>query len=308
MTTVTEPIVSAVSIEAHAPHCRQDPLKPSPDQKSLSRTPAAEDQQQNRTNVDHLTFEEMFDWSVFLDLTVWRSGIYVCFLMMFYVLMSCGVTVWAIRIGGPVVSLNVGLGTFGTQTLLALSATATPGSQLNTMATWLTVGTRLCSVPRGIIYVFMQCVGAILGGAALRATCGHMVTEATKLGSWGYNEEVVTMGQAFCLEFFYSWAYAWLTLGVGLDPKQRKVFGNVLPGTGVAIALGLNIFVSGGLTTGFIGVGGNPGKYLGVAVASGNYQQHWIPWFAPLCASIVQCCLYWIASPYHEYVSPELEL
>ncbi|KAK9760069.1 hypothetical protein K7432_016288 [Basidiobolus ranarum] len=302
---VTMPITNEIinTLGLRISHSRQACLgcpNAIPLQSSLSRQDILNLPRQKVADKNHLTLEQMFDWSELRNPMVWRSGICECVLMMWYVLMSCGVIVWSIRIGGPVVSLNIGLGTFAVQSILAIAATATPGIQMNTMATWTTVGARLCSVPLGIVHTVMQCIGAIIAGAVLRVSCGHMVAEATKLGSWGYDEEVVTMGQAFCLEFFYSWSYAWLTLLIGLDPKQRKVYGPAIPACCVALSLGLNIFVSGGLNTGYIGVGANPGKYLGVAVASGNYQQFWIPWFAPMCASIVQSSLYWKISPFHE--------
>ncbi|ORX75241.1 aquaporin-like protein [Basidiobolus meristosporus CBS 931.73] len=247
----------------------------------------------------------MLDWSEFRNPKIWRSGVHEMFLMALYVLVSCGVTVWAVQVGGPVVSLDVGLGVFVILALFIMGSASVSGAHFNPLITWTAVWTRLCSVPRAIIYLFMHCVGAILGGALLRAACGEVVTEATKLGSWGFKPDAVTVGQAFFLEFLFSWSYVWITWGTGIDPKQQKVFGPVVGPICVALALGVNIYVSGGITDGFGGVGANPAKFLGVAVASGNYQEHWIPWIAPLCASIVQGVMYWVAPPHHEAEKPK---
>ncbi|ORY03810.1 hypothetical protein K493DRAFT_297308 [Basidiobolus meristosporus CBS 931.73] len=59
--------------------------------------------------------------------------------------------------------------------------------------------------------------------------------------------------------------------------QQQKVFDPVVGPPCVALALGVNVFVSGGITDGFCGVGANPAKFLGVVVASGIYQEYRIP-------------------------------
>ncbi|ORX89975.1 aquaporin-like protein [Basidiobolus meristosporus CBS 931.73] len=288
------------SLGHHITRSRQASLNAIPHRKSLSGVPIPEFHPDIVADEDHLTLEQMFDWSEFRSISVWRSGVAELFLMALYVMVSGGVTVWATQVGGPVVSLDVGLGVFVTLTLFIMATAAISGAHFNPMITWTAVFTKLCSIPRAVIYLFMHIIGALLGGAFLRVCCGPTVTASTKLGSWGFDPSVVTVGQAFCLEFLFSWSYIWITWGTAIDPKQQKVFGPVIGPVCVGLALGLNIFVSGGLTPGFGGAGANPAKFLGLAVAANNYQQHWIPWIAPLLACIVQGAIYWVAPPHHE--------
>ncbi|KAK9685722.1 hypothetical protein K7432_015403 [Basidiobolus ranarum] len=293
------------SLGHHITRSRQASLNAIPHRKSLSGVPMPEFHPDLVADEDHLTMAQMFDWSEFRNPKIWRSGIHELFLMAIYVLVSCGVTVWAIRVGGPVVSLDVGLGVFVVLTMFIMSSASVSGAHFNPIITWTAVGTRLCSVPRAIIYLFAHVIGAMLGGAMLRVCCGHVVTEATKLGGWGFNPELVTTGQAFCLEFFFSWSYVWITWGCGIDPKQQKVFGPVVGPICVGLALGGNIYVSGGLNDGYGGVGANPAKFFGIAVATNNFQAHWIPWMAPLLAAICQSIIYWVAPPHHEAEKPK---
>ncbi|KAK9759858.1 hypothetical protein K7432_016680, partial [Basidiobolus ranarum] len=169
----------AASLGHHITRSRQASINAIPHRKSLSSIPIPEFHPDIIADEDHLTMEQMFDWSEFYNPSIWRSGIAELFLMALYVMVSGGVTVWAVQVGGPVVSLTVALGVFVTLTLFIMATAAISGAHFNPMITWTAVFTNLCSVPRGIIYLVMHVVGAILGGAFLRACCGHDVTVST---------------------------------------------------------------------------------------------------------------------------------
>jgi len=66
---------------------------------------------------------------------------------------------------------------------------------------------------------------------------------------------------------------SFLAFGVGLDPRQSKVFGPKLGPFLVACSLGLISFSSVGLAAGYPGVGMNPSRCFAFAVARDNFRR-----------------------------------
>lgn len=64
-----------------------------------------------------------------------------------------------------------------------------------------------------------------------------------------------------------------LAFGVGLDPRQRQVFGPKLGPLLTACSLALISFSSVGLAPGYPGAGMNPGRCFAFAVARGDFKR-----------------------------------
>jgi len=67
--------------------------------------------------------------------------------------------------------------------------------------------------------------------------------------------------------------HRFLAFGVGLDPRQKQVFGPKLGPLLVGCTLGLVSFSSVGLAEGFPGVGMNPARCFAFAVARGEFRR-----------------------------------
>lgn len=63
----------------------------------------------------------------------------------------------------------------------------------------------------------------------------------------------VSVGSAFVIEFVTDVALILLSFGVGLDPRQRGVFGPTLGPVLVGIPLGVCIFTTGVIRQGYTG-------------------------------------------------------
>lgn len=108
----------------------------------------------------------------------------------------------------------------------------------------------------------------------------------------------VSTGSAFAIEFTTDFALIFLSFGVGLDPRQRSVFGPALGPIFVGIVLGMCTFVTWFSRIGYTGFSGNPARCFGAMVGSHFASYHWIHWIAPLSAPIVHGILYHFIPPY----------
>lgn len=123
------------------------------------------------------------------------------------------------------------------------------------------------------------------------------------------------MGNAFAIEFITDFALIFLSFGVGLDPRQRSVFGPALGPIFVGLVLGMCTFVTGFSRVGYTGFckfstiiskrwnlnnlqAGNPARCFGAMVGSHFDSYHWIHWIAPLSASIIHGMVYYLVPPY----------
>lgn len=125
-------------------------------------------------------------------------------------------------------------------------------------------------------YISAQCIGAIAGAVALRATLGPVALVGATVPRVG-------IVAAFVVEFVFSFV---LMLVISAVATDERVPGGVGP-----LAIGGTVgfcAVQGWLT----GASMNPARSLGPAVASGMWAAHWIYWLAPISGMIVAAQLY----------------
>lgn len=130
----------------------------------------------------------------------------------------------------------------------------------------------------------------------------------------------VSVGSAFAVEFTTDFALIFLSFGVGLDPRQREVFGPALGPIFVGIVLGVCTFMTGFSIPGYTGfcmvpqgpaseepdltndgphiTAGNPARCFAAMVGSHFVSYHWIHWIGPLAAAIAHGVLYQLVPPY----------
>ena len=124
-----------------------------------------------------------------------------------------------------------------------------------------------------VLYVAAQIIGATLAGLLIRAAYG---TRDFTAGGCGIDTALVPVGDAFVLEFVGDLALLFMSFGVGLDPRQKQVFGPALAPILVGLVLGVVSFGTAFTRRGYNGVSANPARCLGVYVGSTFHHYHWV--------------------------------
>ncbi|KAJ5535038.1 hypothetical protein N7527_001292 [Penicillium freii] len=124
------------------------------------------------------------------------------------------------------------------------------GAHLNPTITIATFFGRLATLPRCILYIGFQTFGGAMAGLLLRASFD---TRSFSVPGCYIDTTKVSTGSAFAIEFTTDFALIFLSFGVGLDPRQRSVFGPALGPIFVGIVLGMCTFVTGFSRIGYTG-------------------------------------------------------
>ena len=132
---------------------------------------------------------------------------------------------------------------------------------------------RLCSLPRAVLYISFQLLGATIAGLMVRAGYG---SRDFKVGGCWLFPEVIPLREAFAIEFMSSLTLLFLAFGVGLDPRQRSVIPPSLSPFLVGLSLGTILFVSGYTRYGYGGAGMNPGRCFGAVSFYTAYLLTWL--------------------------------
>lgn len=153
---------------------------------------------------------------------------------------------------GPLVpSLVAGASNTILLSLFIFAAGPVSGGHLNPTITIATFFSRLSTFPRAVLYVTFQVGGAGLGGLLVRAS---LDTRDYKVGGCTIDTTLVKPVDAFAIEFTTVMALIFLSFGVGLDPRQRVVFGPTLGPIFVGLILGVLSFGTGFVRPGYSGV------------------------------------------------------
>ncbi|KAK0926669.1 hypothetical protein LTR57_004124 [Friedmanniomyces endolithicus] len=183
-------------------------------------------------------------------------------------------------------------------TLFIFSAAPASGGHLNPTITIATFFAGLCTLPRAILYVVAQCFGAIIGGYWLKLGLGDVSFPAGVIPGCTVDPTLVSPGQLFVLEYLFSQALIFTAFGVGLDPRQGKVFGPALSPVLVGFTLGFGTLASSLAKPGYTGISFNSARCLGLMVAKGDMQYHYVHWLAASSAAILNGLFYHFAPPY----------
>lgn len=138
--------------------------------------------------------------------------------------------------------------------LFIYSAGPSSGGHLNPSITMSTFFAGLATLPRAVLYIVAQALGAIVGGFWLRLGLGDEFFKADVIPGCTVDEAMVSPGQLFALEFFFAQGLIFTAFGVGLDPRQGKVFGPALAPMLVGLTLGFGTLVSAIARPGYTGV------------------------------------------------------
>jgi glycerol uptake facilitator-like aquaporin len=179
--------------------------------------------------------------------------------------------------------------------LLIFSFGAVSGAHFNPLITVGTFFARLTTFPRMTLYLFAQISAATLAGLLLRASTN---TRDFKVGGCYLFESMgMPVKSAFTVELMSDILLLFLAFGVGLDPRQREIFGPSLGPIFVGLTVGSIALLTAYTAPGYGGAGLNAARCFGVYVGSEFPGWHWIHWVAMGVASVGHGLVYWTCPP-----------
>jgi len=135
---------------------------------------------------------------------------------------------------------------------------------------------------RGILYIIVQCLGALAGSGILKALTPE--NQQGNLGNTGLGHEVTPL-QGFGMEFLLGFILVFVVFGV-CDENRHETKG-VAP-----LAIGLSVVLGHLAAVDYTGSSMNPARSFGSAVIAGGWDQHWVYWVGPILGGIAAALLY----------------
>jgi glycerol uptake facilitator-like aquaporin len=186
--------------------------------------------------------------------------------------------------------------------LFIFAASPVSGGHLNPLITISTFVNGLATFPRAVLYVLFQTAGATTAGYLLHsAGIGRSLDGSSSIVIPGCTMDtlLVQPGEAFILETLSSLTLVFLAFGVGLDPRQKTVYGPALGPILIGLALGLCIFATGFSRDGYTGACMNPARCFGLIAPIGGeaWRRQWVHWAGGITAALVNAAFYWLIPP-----------
>jgi glycerol uptake facilitator-like aquaporin len=157
--------------------------------------------------------------------------------------------------------------------LFIFTAAPASGGHINPSITMATFFAGLSTLPRSVLYIIAQTLGAIVGGYWLKLGLGEQYFPTVRtdgvtvsrsremLRFWQgaipgctVDATQVSPGQLFALEYMFALGLIFLGFGVGLDPRQGKTLGPALSPILVGVTLGYATLASSAARPGYTGV------------------------------------------------------
>lgn len=186
----------------------------------------------------------------------------------------------------------------------------TSGAHFNSLITTASMASGHLPIVRGLLYIPFQVLGWYIGAEIMRASLTR--DQALSVGLGACNPGDKTYGQAFAIEFMFSFMLLFPVYGTAFNLRQREVFGPIYPPILIGITLGMLIFAGASLgSPPFTGAGMNPSLCSGISLSLANiagtdygevFKHHSVYWLAPLAAGVSHAIVYTLMPPHHETV------
>jgi aquaporin Z len=208
------------------------------------------------------------------------------------VFMGCGSAVFSNLLGIPLTYALVGIAfAFGLAVLVMVYAIGgISGCHINPAVSISMLAAGKLSVKDTIVYIAAQCVGAIIGAAALYwiATGNPQYSIASGLGQNGYDSASpsgFSMASAFAAEVILTFIFL-LVIHGSTSEKAPKGF------AGISIGLSLVLIHLVGIP--ITGTSVNPARSLGPAIIVGGtaLNQLWLFWIAPIIGGLLAAAVW----------------
>ncbi len=164
--------------------------------------------------------------------------------------------------------------------VLVYALGGTSGAHFNPAVTAALWSIKKISTPNAIAYVICQAIGGILAGLVVLLLFKD-VGDAVNYGATAINGDVLHNGSVWLgliAEALGTFMLVWAIMGVAVNPRGEAA----LAGLAIGGALGVAVIVFGPAT----GAGLNPARWLGPAVASGEFSDGWIYVIGPVLGAL----------------------
>lgn len=159
------------------------------------------------------------------------------------------------------------------------------GGHINPAVTMGLLAIGKISLVKGILYVIVQCLGAIAGSGILYTVSTQNTTNL--IGVVSLAPGLVPF-KGFAVELFLALILVLVVCGA-CDPAKPESKGIAPLIIGLAVTVGHIVGIPR------TGAGMNPARSLGSAVIMSNYENHWIYWIGPIIGGIIGAFIYTFA-------------
>ncbi|XP_044259379.1 aquaporin AQPAn.G [Tribolium madens] len=176
------------------------------------------------------------------------------------------------------IALTFGLVIF----ILAQTFEHVSGGHINPAVTAGMMAIGNIGIVKGILYIIVQCLGALAGSAVLKALTPEALHENlgnTQLGK-GF-----TPIQGFGVEFFLGFVLILVICGV-CDPNKPQAK------PAATLAIGMAVAVGHLATVDYTGASMNPARSFGSALIVNNWTDHWVYWAGPVLGGVAAALIY----------------
>ncbi|XP_071958283.1 aquaporin-1-like [Antedon mediterranea] len=185
----------------------------------------------------------------------------------------------------PADTVKIGLA-FGLAIATMVHCTAhISGGHLNPAVTIGFLSVCKIHLARAVLYVVMQCIGAIAAAGLVYAFTPRGVNDAVGPTTPFDGDVEVASWQAFFIEVFLT-AQLVLTVFATVDPNRKDLNGSGPLAIGLAVALGHFAAIP------YTGASMNPARSFGSAVVGGEWKDHWVYWIGPILGGILSAIVY----------------
>lgn len=175
------------------------------------------------------------------------------------------------------IALSHGLAIF----LLVSMTAKISGGHLNPAVTFGALVTGRISLPKAVMYMAAQLLGAVVGAFLLTVV---IPTGAQgNLGAHGLGSGV-TVGGGLVAEIVLTFALVFVVFATAMDPKG---LGHLAP-----VAIGMTVLVDHLFGVPVTGASMNPARSFGPALVGGVWDNHWIFWVGPLVGGALAAWVY----------------
>ncbi|KAL3280065.1 hypothetical protein HHI36_017572 [Cryptolaemus montrouzieri] len=182
--------------------------------------------------------------------------------------------------------------TFGFTIFIVVQALGhVSGAHINPAVTAGMLATGNIQIVKGVLYIIVQCLGALAGSAILKA-----LTPEGDQGGLGKTmlSSKITEPQAIGVEFLLGFVLVLTVCGV-CDPNRPEAKPIAALAIGMAVTLGHLAVID------YTGSSMNPARSFGAALITGEWECHWVYWLGPILGGIAAALIY-----KHAFAAPAL--
>lgn len=140
-------------------------------------------------------------------------------------------------------------------------------------------------VPKAVLYIVAQLVGATVAALACKFIFPAAAVDAAKLGIPLPGGDWVTVPIVLVTEFILTFLLMTAIFGTAVDDRAEKM---KLGGFAIGLTVAFDILAAGPVT----GASMNPARSFGPALVMNMFDLHWCYWVAPVAGAIVAAQLW----------------